>query len=85
MSRLLDTKRNERTLGHDSGFYIKVGPEEYCRLAVSVRNLVRCDDKTAGMRGLKDLETGECFLIEEADLFEYSVTQACDGLASCAP
>jgi hypothetical protein len=53
-----------------------VGPEEFCELAISLRNLVRCDDKAVGLRGLKDVETGERFLIAEKELFAHSVVRA---------
>jgi hypothetical protein len=55
---------------------LTVGAEEFCRLAISLRNLVRCDDKAVGLRGLKDVETGERFLISERELFAHSVTRA---------
>lgn len=54
---------------------LTVGAEEYCQLAISSRSLERCDDKAKGVRGLKDLETGERFLIPENELFAFSVTQ----------
>jgi len=81
MSRWLEGKSNKETSGYNSVVCVRITPDDYCRLAVSVRKLVRCDDKAAGLRGLEDLETGERFLIEEAELLEYRVTRACDGVA----
>jgi hypothetical protein len=77
-----DTLRGRRLRAHSGNGQIAstqgvtclfVGAQEYCELAVSQRRLIRCDDKARGMRGLQDLETGERFLVAEADLFAHSV------------
>jgi len=49
-------------------------------MAVSTRKLVRCDNKAAGLRGLKDLETGERFFIDEMDLFRPTPMRTRHGL-----
>lgn len=47
-----------------------VDVEEFCNLAVSRRNLIRCDETEIPVRGLLDPQTGVRYLIEEADLFQ---------------
>jgi hypothetical protein len=47
-----------------------ISPAEYRELIVSHRHLVRADEPALGLRGLKDLDTGEHFLIEERKLHE---------------
>jgi hypothetical protein len=42
-----------------------IGPEEYCRLAVSHRQLERCDDGVRGLRGLRDTEAEMVYLVDE--------------------
>ena len=49
-------------------------PEEYLKMAVSGRKMVRCDEPGQGVRGLVDLSTGERFFVREervlsSDLF----------------
>ena len=41
---------------------------EYLALMTSNRKLARADDSRAGLRGLKDLSSGERFLIEDEKL-----------------
>ncbi len=45
-----------------------VRPAEFRALAVSHRRMVRADDAHAQVRGLRDLETGELFLVDERAL-----------------
>lgn len=47
-----------------------VSPAEYRELIVSHRRLIRADEPALGLRGLKDLDTGEHFLTEERKLHE---------------
>jgi hypothetical protein len=47
-----------------------ISPAEYRDLIVSHRHLIRADEPALGLRGLKDLDTGEHFLIEERKLHE---------------
>lgn len=47
-----------------------VTPAEYRELIVSHRRLVRADEPALGLRGLRDLDTGEHFLTEERKLHE---------------
>ena len=53
---------------------IRVEATEFCDLAVSGRNLIRCDDASLGMRGLVDMDTGEKFLVEEKKLFSFALS-----------
>ena len=52
-----------------------VEAEEYCRLAISHRKLLRADDKENGLRGLLDPEEGVCYMISEQKLFSETVNQ----------
>ena len=45
-----------------------IEPEQFVRLLVSRKKLVRVDDKTAGIRGLFEPSTGKRFFIEEEKL-----------------
>ena len=76
MSQGLNRNSKDRIPGYGSVVTLKISPDDYCRLAVSIRKLVRRDDKAAGMRGLEDLETGERFIIDEEDLFLPIATRA---------
>jgi len=51
-----------------------IDADEFCRLAISARKLVRVDDPARGVRGLHDLETGERFFVEERVLFMHGIT-----------
>jgi hypothetical protein len=53
-----------------------IEPDKFCQLAVSSRPLVRCDDSAKGLKGLRDLETGEFFVVKALDLLAYNVTKA---------
>ena len=46
-----------------------VEPDEYRRLMISNRHLVRRDDRAAGLRGLWDINSGAWFVIEEEELY----------------
>jgi hypothetical protein len=43
--------------------------EEFCKLLVSFRRVVRADEPAASLRGLLDLDTGKRYLIEQENLF----------------
>lgn len=54
----------------DVGHQTFVAPAEFRRLLVSHRRLERADDRAARIRGLRDIDTGEVFVIEERRLQE---------------
>jgi hypothetical protein len=43
--------------------------DEFCKLLLSSRKMIRSDEPRASVRGLLDLETGERYLIEQENLF----------------
>ena len=45
-----------------------VDSDEFCKLMLGFRKLVRADDSALQMRGLLDVETGIRFLIEQEKL-----------------
>ena len=49
--------------------------DEFCRLMIGSRRLVRADESAVELRGLLDLETGTHFLIEQYKL-EYRTGDA---------
>jgi len=53
----------------ESAPYTLVQREEFCRLLLSSRRLVRSDEPRLRMRGLVDLDTGDRFFIEQEKLF----------------
>ncbi len=62
------THEDEALESNDSRCYL-IDAAEYRKLAVSHRRLTRADDAAALMRGLRDIDTGEIFLIDERRLF----------------
>ncbi len=60
--------------GIDRRTAVQVEATEFCELAVSGRNLIRCDDGPAGVRGLIDTDTGETFLVDELKLFAFAIS-----------
>jgi len=52
-----------------------VDPEEYCRLAISLRSLERCDDADLGLRILRDTMSGERYAVEDSRLMKYKLSQ----------
>jgi hypothetical protein len=80
MSKSPAIKANCQSSDYDAVVCVKISPDDYCRMTVSTRKLVRCDDKAGGLRGLEDLETGERFFIDEEDLFRPTVKRAHQGL-----
>jgi hypothetical protein len=53
----------------DRAEFTYVQREEFCRLLLSTRHLVRSDEPDLNVRGLLDTETGTRFLIEQEKLF----------------
>ena len=72
-------KINCQTSAYNAVVCVRISPDDYCRMTVSTRKLVRCDDKAAGLRGLEDLETGERFFVDEIDLFRPTVMRTRPG------
>jgi hypothetical protein len=61
--------------GHKQRFSLRaplegtfVEPDEFCRLLLSVRRMVRSDEPSVNLRGIRDLATGKRFLIEQEKL-----------------
>ena len=69
MSKRPAIKTDCQTSDDNAVVCVKISPDDYCRMTVSTRKLVRRDDKAAGLRGLEDVETGERFFIDEKELF----------------
>ena len=46
----------------------------YCELAISPRRLERMDDPAQGVVGLRDVETGERFMVDAKTLVSYGLT-----------
>lgn len=57
-----------RTAMRSNSEYTFVERDEFCRLLLSTRRLVRSDEPRLRFRGLMDLDTGERFLIEQETL-----------------
>jgi hypothetical protein len=64
-----NTVRKQRSALRESLGCTFVERDEFCRLLLSVRKMVRSDEPAASLRGLLDLETGERFLIGQEMLF----------------
>jgi hypothetical protein len=79
MSKSPPIKTNCHTSDYNGIVCVRISPDDHCRMTISARKLVRSDDRAAGLRGLKDLETGERFFINEEDLFRPTVTRARQG------
>lgn len=45
-----------------------VDREEFCKLLLGYRRMIRADEPSTGMRGLRDLQTGVTYLIEREKL-----------------
>jgi hypothetical protein len=43
--------------------------EEFCRLLLSFKKLIRSDEPAVRIRGLTDVESGERYLIDQEELF----------------
>lgn len=66
---LTETLDERRAALRDSADYTFVQRDEFCRLLLSSRRLVRSDEPRLKMRGLMDLDTGDRFFIEQEKLF----------------
>jgi hypothetical protein len=53
----------------DRAEFTYVQREEFCRLLLSTRRMVRSDEPDLNVRGLLDTETGARFLIQQEKLF----------------
>jgi hypothetical protein len=61
----LMTTRRGRQLPTENIF---VNRDEFCKLMLSYRKLVRADEPGNRVRGLLDIESGERYLIEQEEL-----------------
>ena len=43
--------------------------EEFCRLLLSFKKLIRSDEPAVRIRGLTDVESGERYIIDQEELF----------------
>jgi hypothetical protein len=58
-----------RAAMRENSEYTFVERDEFCRLMLSTRRLVRSDEPRLQYRGLMDLDTGARFLIEHEELY----------------
>jgi hypothetical protein len=70
-----NTAKNVADIALNSPFQ-SVAPAEYCELAVSSRPLIRWDDASQGLKGLRDTVTGEFFVVDASRLLSHNVTHA---------
>ena len=66
---LTETLDDRRRAMRDCADFTFVQREEFCRLLLSTRRMVRSDEPDLNVRGLLDTETGTRFLIEQEKLF----------------
>ena len=59
---------NERLARQKQAECIFVSRDEFCKLMLSYRKLVRSDEPASRLRGLMDVESGERYLIEQEQL-----------------
>lgn len=66
-------RQRQRVLqrGHDVMF---VHREEFCRLLLSFKKLIRSDEPAVRIRGLTDVESGERYLIDQEELLGCALT-----------
>jgi len=64
-----ETIDNRRRAMRERSEFTFVQREEFCRLLLSTRRMVRSDEPDLRVRGLLDTETGTRFLIEQEKLF----------------
>jgi len=67
--RMTGTLIERRRTLHESSEFHFVHRDEFCKLLLSSKKLVRSDEPRASLRGLLDLETGMRYLIEQENLF----------------
>ena len=53
MSKSPAIKTNCQASNDNAVVCVRVSPDDYCRMTISTRKLVRRDDKAAGLRGWK--------------------------------
>jgi hypothetical protein len=71
MNAALMDSREDRTSGAVTEDVIRyIDPAEFRSLMVSHRRMERAKDIRAGYRALRDLDTGELFLVDERRLVE---------------
>jgi hypothetical protein len=61
-------KERRSALRQRPGFTF-VHRDEFCRLLLSCKKLVRSDEPAVSVRGLLDVQSGERYLIEQEKLF----------------
>ena len=65
---LTSTLREQRSLLREREECRFVDSEEFCRLLLGFKRLIRADEAAVEVRGLLDLDTGTRFLIEQEKL-----------------
>jgi len=66
---LIETIDERRRVLRERSEFTFVQREEFCRLLLSTRRMVRSDEPDVHVRGLLDVDTGARFLIEQEKLF----------------
>jgi hypothetical protein len=66
---LIETLDGRRRAMRERSEFTFVQRDEFCRLLLSTRRMVRSDEPDVNVRGLMDVETGARFLIEQEKLF----------------
>jgi hypothetical protein len=61
--------RERRRAFREQPGLIFVRRDEFCRLLLSYKKLIRSDEPSVRFRGLLDVESGERYLIEQEKLF----------------
>jgi len=64
-----ETRRQRQRLLQGGEGVTFVHREEFCRLLLSFKKLIRSDEPAVRVRGLTDVESGERYLIEQEELF----------------
>ena len=66
--KLIGTLSERRRTLRESTKLDFVQRDEFCKLLLSSKKLVRADEPRASVRGLLDVETGKRYLIEQENL-----------------
>jgi len=66
---LTETLDERRRAMRERSEFTFVQRDEFCRLLLSTRRMVRSDEPDVNVRGLMDTESGARFLIEQEKLF----------------
>ena len=69
LAEMTETIAERRRAMREHSEFMFVQREEFCRLLLCTRRMVRSDEPDVRIRGLKDMETGTRFLIEQENLF----------------